>query len=55
MSDKVRFVSKLNDDEQYIWESGSGGSFTLQIDTEQVYGEIKRGIKDHLLLDRGPV
>mmetsp|Transcript_78461 Transcript_78461/g.162994 ORF Transcript_78461/g.162994 Transcript_78461/m.162994 type:complete len:960 (-) Transcript_78461:28-2907(-) len=45
VSEKVRVVSKSNEDEQHVWESTAGGTFAVWKDETFEHGTLKRGTK----------
>merc|ERR1719204_932090 len=49
VSDKVIVRTKHNDDEQYVWESSAGGTFTVRPDTHSPH-QLARGTEITLLL-----
>merc|ERR1712012_1525612 len=49
VSDKVIVRTKHNDDEQYVWESSAGGSFTIKMDSHSPH-QLSRGTEITLIL-----
>jgi len=52
VAERVEVVTKHNDDEQYVWESSAGGSFTIRRDTSGFTLSRGTAIKLHMKEDQ---
>jgi len=52
VADRVVVVSKSNDDDQYVWQSEAGATFSVLKDNQFEFGKLSRGTKIILYLKK---